>query len=80
MAVSYGQASGAASDVEVLPLILKTARVSGGFLFVYVEDPQEMQGRPAELGSAFRDPKIKHENRNVAVLHFASPCYISRSN
>jgi len=45
MAVSYGRASGIASDVEVLPLILRAARVAGATLFEYIRDPQEMQRR-----------------------------------
>jgi NADPH2:quinone reductase len=45
MAVSYGRASGIASDVEVLPLILKAARVAGATMFEYIRDPQEMQRR-----------------------------------
>ncbi len=49
MAISYGQASGIAPDVEVLPLILKGARVAGASLFVYISDPAEMQGRAAEV-------------------------------
>jgi NADPH:quinone reductase len=45
LAVSYGRASGIASDVEVLPLILRAARVAGATLFEYIRDPQEMQRR-----------------------------------
>jgi NADPH2:quinone reductase len=49
MAISYGQASGIAPDVQVLPLILKGARVAGASLFVYIGDPKEMQARAAEV-------------------------------
>lgn len=49
MAVSYGRASGPAPDVEVLPLILKGARVAGASLFEYIDDPTEMQGRAREV-------------------------------
>ena len=49
MAISYGLASGLASNVEVLPLILKGARVAGASIFTYIEDPQMMQARAAEV-------------------------------
>jgi NADPH2:quinone reductase len=49
MAISYGQASGIAPDVQVLPLILKGARVAGASLFVYIGDPTEMQARAAKV-------------------------------
>jgi NADPH2:quinone reductase len=49
LAISYGQASGIAPDVQVLPLILKGARVAGASLFVYIGDPKEMQGRAARV-------------------------------
>ncbi len=49
LAVAYGQASGVAPDVQVYPLILKGARVAGATIFVYIEDPVEMQGRAAAV-------------------------------
>jgi NADPH2:quinone reductase len=49
IAVAYGQASGVAPDVQVYPLILKGARVAGGSIFTYIEDPAEMQHRAAAL-------------------------------
>jgi len=49
MAISYGRASGFAPDVEVLPLILKGARVAGASIFTYIEDPKEMQARATEV-------------------------------
>ena len=61
-------------------MILKAVRVAVGSLFVRIEDPQEKQCPAAELGSAPGDPIVKQENRNVAVLQFAGPCYISRPN
>ena len=45
MAIAYGQASGVAPDVQVYPLIEKGARVAGATIFVYIEDPAEMQRR-----------------------------------
>jgi NADPH:quinone reductase len=45
IAVSYGRASGIASDVEILSLIQRAARVAGATLFEYIRDPREMQGR-----------------------------------
>jgi NADPH2:quinone reductase len=45
IAVSYGRASGMASNVEILPLIQRAARVAGATLFEYVRDPREMQSR-----------------------------------
>jgi NADPH2:quinone reductase len=49
MAILYGQASGIAPDVELMPLLFKGARVAGASLFVYIEDPAEMQRRAAEV-------------------------------
>lgn len=45
MAISYGRASGPAHDIEMLPLILKGARVAGASLFEYINDAAEMQAR-----------------------------------
>jgi len=47
LALIYGQASGSAPAIEVLPLILNGTRVAGGSLFVYIQDPAEMQHRAA---------------------------------
>ena len=55
MAVAYGQASGVAPDVQVYPLILKGARVAGGDLFGYIDDPEEMQMRAAAVIKAIQD-------------------------
>ena len=49
LAIAYGQASGVAPDVKVYPLIEKGARVAGATIFVYIEDPAEMQGRAAAV-------------------------------
>jgi len=54
-AISYGRASGTAPDVEVLPLILKGARVAGASLFEYIEDSTEMQGRAAAVIQAVQE-------------------------
>jgi NADPH:quinone reductase len=48
-AIAYGQGSGVAPDVQVLPLILKGVRVAGGSIFGYIEDPNEMQARAAAV-------------------------------
>ena len=52
IAVAYGQASGVAPDVQVYPLILKGARVAGGSIFTYIENPAEMQRRAAAVIAA----------------------------
>ena len=49
MAIAYGQASGVAPDVQIYPLILKGARVAGGSIFTYIEDPAEMQRRALDF-------------------------------
>jgi NADPH:quinone reductase len=48
-AIAYGQASGLAPDVQVLPLLFKAARVAGASIFVYIGDAKEMQSRAAEV-------------------------------
>ncbi len=48
-AIAYGRASGVAPDVQVMPLLLKGARVAGASLFVYIADPAEMQNRAREV-------------------------------
>lgn len=59
MAVAYGQASGVAPDVQVYPLILKGARVAGGSLFTYIQDPAEMQRRAKEVIDAYERGWLK---------------------
>jgi NADPH2:quinone reductase len=48
-AISYGMASGVAPPIEIMPLILKGARVAGADLFLYIRDPAEMQRRAAAV-------------------------------
>jgi NADPH2:quinone reductase len=55
MAISYGQSSGLPPDVEVFPLIMKGARVAGASLFVYINDPEEMQRRATRVIRAIQD-------------------------
>jgi NADPH2:quinone reductase len=55
IAIAYGQASGIPMDVEVLPLILRGNRIAGGSIFIYIEDPKEMQLRTAEVVRGLRE-------------------------
>jgi NADPH:quinone reductase len=76
-AISYGRASGTAHNVEVLPLILKGARVAGASLFEYIEDPQEMQGWAAAVIRAIHEgwlrmaPTMNFQLQDVASAHRA---------
>jgi NADPH2:quinone reductase len=54
-AIAYGQTSGLAPDVQVLPLILKGARVAGASLFVFIDDPAEMQRRANQVIQGIQD-------------------------
>jgi NADPH2:quinone reductase len=55
IAISYGQSSGTAPDVQVFPLVLKGARVAGASLFVYISDPEEMQRRATKAIRAIQE-------------------------
>jgi NADPH2:quinone reductase len=55
MAISYGHASGLPPDVEMMPLMLKGARVAGASLFVYIDDPEEMQRRATNVIHGIRE-------------------------
>jgi NADPH:quinone reductase len=67
-AISYGQASGRPPDVEVLPLVLKGARVAGASLFVYIQNAEEMQRRAAEVIRAIQAGWLRLEKTTNFAL------------
>jgi NADPH2:quinone reductase len=75
MAVAYGQASGVAPDVQIYPLILKGARVAGGSLFTYIEDPAELQRRAAELICGIEEGWLGALKTTHYPLHEASSAH-----
>jgi NADPH:quinone reductase len=75
MAIAYGQASGVAPDVQIYPLILKGARVAGGSIFTYIEDPLEMQRRAAELICGIEEGWLSALKTTHFPLHEASSAH-----
>ncbi|WP_277039510.1 quinone oxidoreductase family protein [Caballeronia mineralivorans] len=74
-AIAYGQASGVAPDVQIYPLILKGARVAGGSLFTYIQDPAEMQQRAAELICGIEEGWLSALPTTQFPLHDASSAH-----
>jgi NADPH:quinone reductase len=74
-AIAYGQASGVAPDVQVYPLILKGARVAGGSIFTYIEDPAEMQRRAAEFMCGIEEGWLSALQTTHFPLHEASSAH-----
>jgi NADPH2:quinone reductase len=74
-AIVYGQASGVAPDVQIYPLILKGARVAGGSLFTYIQDPPEMQRRAAELICGIEEGWLSALPTTRFPLHDASSAH-----
>jgi NADPH2:quinone reductase len=75
MAIAYGQASGLPPDVEVLPLILKGARVAGASLFVYIGDPKEMQARAHKVIDGIREGWLRMGAANTFALNDAAAAH-----
>jgi NADPH2:quinone reductase len=82
MAILYGQASGVAPDVALMPLLFKGARVAGASLFVYIEDPAEMQRRAADVIRGIQEGWLRAPNTTAFALDdviFAHRAIESRS-
>jgi NADPH2:quinone reductase len=75
LAIAYGQASGVAPDVRVYPLIEKGARVAGATIFVYIEDPTEMQGRATAVIQGIEEGWLRMGDATDFVLGDAASAH-----